>query len=176
MQDAADRDRIGQESRGLSHIPIVVDGLEVSRVQERIPVRHVDHGLLQLRPGKVELGKQAARPQVVVVLVDLSQGIADLQVVLVVGHPVLFGAVHRYATVRALEVNVGCWQVARGGCRLARRALGYASRAVVWVRAIGVLAHEGSPAADFGNGRRGEGVEEVIFAEDPRSRCFRVAT
>lgn len=113
VQDAPDGHWVGEQPRGLAHAPVRVDGLEIPRVQEGVPVGHVHHGLLQLRAGVLELGEEPAGPQVVVVLVDLPQGVAYLEVGLVVGHPVLLAAVYRHAAVRALEVDVR-WGQLRG--------------------------------------------------------------
>lgn len=37
---------------------------------------------------------------------------------------------------------------------------------MVWAGAVGMLPHEGSALADFGDGRVGVGVEEVVLRED----------
>jgi hypothetical protein len=50
--------------------------------------------------------EHSARPEIVLVFIDLPEGIADLQVVLIIIHPVLFAAVHSNATIRALKVHI----------------------------------------------------------------------
>src|SRR6478609_4219676 len=107
-----------------------------------------------------------------VILVDLSECIANLQVVLVVVHPMLLGAVNGEATVWALEVNVrrshvagtlwllACWRHSRhlGGM-------------VLRVRAVCMLPHKGSSTAEFGDWGRRKRVEEIILAQSQSRRA-----
>jgi hypothetical protein len=87
---------------------------------------------------------------------------------LVVVHPVLLAAVDGDAAVRTFEVYMCGWGT--GGGRLARFKVewvgGYAGWGVGGVRAVCVLAHIRRALADLGDGRLGEGVEEVVFCED----------
>jgi hypothetical protein len=50
-------------------LTVVVDGVGVARIQERVPIRHVDQLLLNLLAGVLKLGEEAARAEVVLVLV-----------------------------------------------------------------------------------------------------------
>lgn len=110
-----------------------------------------------------------------VVLVDLTQGVADLEVGLIVGHPVLLAAVDGDAAVRALKVDVGRGQLLCGGLG-GVAALREARGPVVGTGAVGVLAYEGGALTYLGNGRVGVGVEEVVFGKDLlRWRRCRVA-
>jgi hypothetical protein len=102
-----------------------------------------------------------------VILIRLTQNIADLQMCFVVICPMLLTTVYRDPAVGAFKVYVG-W---RGTClrRLAgfevhgvgRRTCGL----VRGVRAICVLSHESCSLADLGYGRVRERVEEVVFGQ-----------
>lgn len=105
MNHARHRDGVREQPRRLPHTPIIIDGLETSSVQEGIPIGHVDEGLLDLRPCILKLGEEPSGSKVVVVLIDLPQGIADFQVRLIVVHPMLPAAVYRDPAVGALKVN-----------------------------------------------------------------------
>jgi hypothetical protein len=83
-----------------------------------------------------------------VVLVDLAQCVANLEMCLVIIGPVLLAAVHRDAAVRALEIDMR-----RGHC---------APWLVVMVWAPRMLSYEGRAPANLWDWGVGEGVEEVI--------------
>lgn len=91
-EDAGDGDGVGEEFRGLAEGAVVVDGFEFARVEEGVPVCHVDEGFFHLRAGVFEFGEEAAGAEVVVVFVDLAEGVADFHVRFVVVGPVFFGA------------------------------------------------------------------------------------
>jgi hypothetical protein len=137
MKDAPNGKRIRQQSCCLPQTPVVVDGIEVPRVKEGVPVGHVNEGFLHLWPCILELREKTTRPEVVVVLVDLAQGIANLQVSLIVVGPVFLAAVHRDAAVGALKVDVS-WRH-------------WSTMLVVRMWASGMLSNEGSAAPNLGN-------------------------
>lgn len=103
--------------------------------------------------------------EVMVIFIDLSQSVAYLKMFLIVVHPMLLAAIYRDATVRALEIDVLRRLGARLGIDLAV-GLGELPWAVAVVRAAGVLSYEGRTLADLGDGRVGEGVEEVVLLEN----------
>ena len=104
-----------------------------------------------------------------IVFVDLPQDVADLEMAFVVRGEVGFAAGNGDPAVRALEADV-CGGL--GGGRVCFARFGVrggscrAGRAVVGMRAVGVLAHEGCTAPDLGRGGVGEGVEEVVGLEE----------
>lgn len=104
MQHACDGDRVREHPRHLPHASIVVDGFELSRIEKSIPIGHVDDEIIILRSGIREFGEESPRMQVMIVLVDLPEGVADLQVCLEVIHPVLFRAVYWDSAVGAFKV------------------------------------------------------------------------
>jgi hypothetical protein len=106
MKNTADSDGIGEESRRLSHAPIIIDSFKAPGVQEGIPVRHVDHGFVQLRPRVFELGKESSRPEIMVILIDLPQRVTDFQVPLIVISPMFLAAIYRYSAIWALEIHM----------------------------------------------------------------------
>jgi len=83
-----------------------MDGCILPRIHKRIPVQQIHNRLRKLLCTKLELGEDPTRPQIMLVFVDLSQGITNLKVRLVVVHPVAFAAVHRNTTIRAFEVHM----------------------------------------------------------------------
>jgi len=152
MNDAPDCDGVCQEPGRLSHASVVVDGFELSSIQESIPIGHINQGLLHLWPSIFELGEETAGSKIVVILIDLAQGVADLEMFLVVAGPVLGTAIHRNATVGALKIDTSWW--------------GAAMRLVVMVGAAGMLSNIGRPSSDLGDWGVGEGVEKVIGSKD----------
>lgn len=104
MQHTSNTHRICQHARNLPHTPITIDRLELARIHERIPICHVDHVRFVLHARVREFREKASRVQVMVVLVDLSDCIADFQVRFEILHPVALAAVDRDPAVRALEV------------------------------------------------------------------------
>lgn len=99
-----------------------------------------------------------------IILVDLSEGIANLEMLLVMIHPVLLAAVDRDAAVGAFEVDLARFHIT--SLRLlafgARRQFG---RFMVRVRAISILAHEGGSSSELGDWGVGEGVKEVVLCQ-----------
>ena len=91
MQHATNGDRVCQQSRHLSHGTLIVDGVEFTRVQHGVPICQVDLCLIHGRSRVFEFGEEASRHQVVVILVDLSQLVADLQMCLVVVGEMILG-------------------------------------------------------------------------------------
>ncbi len=146
----------------MSHAPVRVDRYEIPRVQERVPVGHVHQSFLHLGPGIFEFGEYSSRPQVMVVLVDLPQGIADLQVFLVVVLPVLLAAVNGYAAVRAFEVDMGRRLFSRLYYRFSHGAIRDSCGSMVGMRAVRMEFDISGTTAHVGNGGIGERVEEIV--------------
>ena len=84
MQDATDRDGVCQQSCHLTHGTLIVDGVEFTRVQHSVPICQVDLRLVHGCSGVFEFGEEASRDQIMVILVDLPQLVAYLQMCLVV--------------------------------------------------------------------------------------------
>lgn len=80
VQDTRDSGRVRQQARRLAHAAVRIDRAEVARVQERVPARKVDEDLLDLRSRVRELGEEPPGHEVVVILIDLPQCIAEGQV------------------------------------------------------------------------------------------------
>jgi len=163
VQDTADGLGVGEHASHLAHGAIIVDSLEFTGIQISIPVRHVDDEVIILRTGVIELGEEATRMQVMVILIDLAKGIADLEMSLEVIHPVAFGAVDGDSAVRTLKMRMSRGRCVRGilpGFGVMRRDRG-ASLLVAWVRAESVLLDELGALADSWRRRVRERVEQV---------------
>ena len=93
MQYAAYRKRIREHPSHLSQASVMIDRVEFSRVQESVPVCHVDNKIVVLRAGVGELWEEPTRVQIVVIFVYLPDGVTDLQMCLNVIHPVSLRAV-----------------------------------------------------------------------------------
>lgn len=78
MKNAAYRYRVGKQSGDLSHVPVVVNSFKFSRVEKRVPIGHVDSSFFQLRSCVFEFGEEPSGAKVMVILVDLSQCVANL--------------------------------------------------------------------------------------------------
>lgn len=169
MQHTPNAHRVRQHARNLPHTPVTIDGLELARIHERIPVRHVDHVRIVLHARVRELRKKPSRVQVMVVLVDLPDRVADFQVRFEILHPVALVAVDRDPAVRALEVRVRRGQVgllhALAGLRVVR-GHGQPGLLVAWVWAEGVLLDECGSLPDRGRGGPRERVEEVVGLQE----------
>lgn len=152
MDDAPNCDGVCQEPGSLSHASIVVDGFELSSIQKSIPIGHVDQSLLHLWTSIFELGEETAGSKIMIILIDLSQGVANLEMFLVAIGPVFGTAGHRNATVRALKIDSSWW--------------GATMRLMVMVGAARMLSDIGRPSSDLGDWGVGEGVEKVIGSKD----------
>jgi len=150
VKDARDRYRVREEASRLSHAAIRVDGLKGSCVEKGVPVGHVDEGILDLGSGIFELGEPPARPKIVVVLVDLAQRVADLEMLFVVRSPVLLAAVYRDAAVGALKVDS------------LRKAV-----AVLGMGTARMLSDVGGTLSDFGDRGLCKRVEKVVLGQHP---------
>ena len=106
MQHTPNGKWIGKHAGDLSHAPITINGIEFTRVHVRIPVGHVDHGIDILRARIGEFREETTRTKIVVILIDLSQGIAHLEMRFEIVDPMLLGAVHGYSTVGTLKVDM----------------------------------------------------------------------
>lgn len=150
MQETSDSDRVGQQFRNLPQAPRIIDGPEVSGVQECIPIREIYQGLIHLSTRILELGEEPPRAQIMIVLIRFFQCIADEQMVLVVSGPVLFGAVRGDTTGIAGVFHM----------------LGRIGLKVLWVRAIrGTFNGRGA----LTHGRRGglfHDVEKIVGSEE----------
>jgi hypothetical protein len=97
--------------------------------------------------------EHAARPEIVVILVDLSEGIANLQVILIVVHPMLLAAVHGKPAIRTLKIDVSRWH--RSFLSTCILGLRYNSwklcGLVIGMRAVCMLPHESGTAAELGH-------------------------
>jgi hypothetical protein len=170
VYDTGDGDGIRQQLGSLAHLPVLVQRVKVPGVEIRVPAGHVHQDLLHLRLGELEFLEEPPAPQIVVILVRLSQYVADPQVCFVVIRPVLLAAVHRYATVGTFEIDVGWWGACLGGLAgfevpfVVRRA----RRLVRGMWAVCMLSHKGRALSYLGYRRVGERVEEGVFRQDPR--------
>lgn len=175
MQHAPNSHRIRQHARHLPHATITVDRLELARIHERIPIRHINHVRIILYPRVRKLGEEPSRVQVMIILVDLPNRVTDFQVCLEIIHPVALVAVNRDPTIRTLKVRM-CRRLLRllmlmgmlcalAGLRI-MRGHGQSCLLVAWVRAEGILLDEGGSLSD----RRGRGprerVEEVVGLQE----------
>ena len=159
---------VGEKLRSLSHLPVLVQRIEVSSVQVRVPTCHVHENLFDLRLCELEFLKESPTAQIMIVLIRLAQHIADLQMRFVIVRPMFFAAVDRYPTIRALEVDVGWWGASLRG--LASLEIHFilwgACRLVVRMRAVRMLAHESRSLANLRYRRLRERVEELVFRQD----------
>ena len=106
MQNAANCDRVSQQSCDLSHSTFIVDRIELSRVQHCVPICQVDLRLIHCCSRVFEFWEETSRHQIVIILVDLSQLIADLQMRLIVIGKVLFRARNRDTAIGALVADM----------------------------------------------------------------------
>lgn len=143
MEDTANGERICQQPGDLPHISIIIDCLELPGIQEGIPVRHVHHSFLHLWSSIFEFGEEPPRPQIVIVFVDLTQSIADLQMRLIVFCPVFFATIYGHSAIRTLKMYMS-WSLISGAGRLVDiiRCCGDTGRAMVGMRTLGMLSHE----------------------------------
>jgi len=86
----------------------------------------------------------------VIVSVDLSQDITDLEMSFVVVDPMFLGARHGNATVRTFKLDMSGWQSTGSGFARFRviRCESDACLAVGWMWTVSMLLDEGGPAAD----------------------------
>jgi len=68
----------------LTHTALVVNSVEFSRKQQRIPVHKIDLRLFDGWSRIIEFRKEATRDKVMVVFVDLTENVADLEMRFVV--------------------------------------------------------------------------------------------
>lgn len=166
-EDAADGDGVCEEFCRLAEGALVVYSAKFSRVEVRVPIRHVDECFFHLRAGVFEFREEAAGAQVVVVFVDLAQRVADFKVRFIVVGPVGFAAGDGDAAVGAFEADVG-GGLGRGGFAGfgVVRGAGLAGAVVGGMGTVGVGLHEGGSTAYIWGRGGGEGVEEVIGLEE----------
>src|SRR5690606_34956510 len=115
-----------------------------------IPIGHVDQSIIQLIGRVYEFRELAARDKIMIVLVCFPQGIAHLQMLLIVVCPMFLRAIYRNAAIRAGMVDMS-------------RLCGLS---VLRVRAVCVALHVLSPITD--SRRRGliEGMEKVMLLNE----------
>lgn len=77
IENTGNGHRICQELCRLPHLTVLVERIKVTSVQVRVPACHIDQNLLHLGLSELELAEEAPTPQIVVILVDLPQHIAD---------------------------------------------------------------------------------------------------
>jgi hypothetical protein len=106
VKNAGNSGRVCEQASSLAETALIIDGVELARVQHGIPVGQIDLGLVDLRTRVFELGEEASRDKVVIILIDLTEGIADGQVGFVVVGQMLFTASYGNATVRAFITDV----------------------------------------------------------------------
>jgi hypothetical protein len=171
IDDTGDGHGISEELRSLSHLSVLVERIEVSRIQICIPACHVHENLLHLRLGELELLKESPASQVMVVLVGLSQNITNFQMCLVVVCPMLLAAVDRYPAVWALEVHMGRWGTLLG--RLAslqiHGVLCGSCRLMIRMRTVCMLSHERCSLANLRYRRVRERIEQIVLRQDKSS-------
>jgi hypothetical protein len=98
----------------------------------------------------------------VIILIDLSQGVANLDMIFIVAFPMLFTAVRSDSTIRTLK-----GYSSRRSCFLANLLSGlgvagggrYSGLLVTRVRTVCVISGEKCALAHLGYGRFGEGME-----------------
>lgn len=134
----------------MTETAFVVDGVELARVQHGVPIRQVDLGLVELRTGIFEFREEAARDQIVVILVDLAQCVANGQVVLVIIGKMLFAAGNGDTAIRTFVTDVCGRKIASLADLDIVWAVGLAGGRVVGMGAVGILLDEGSALADDG--------------------------
>lgn len=157
VDDTGDGGGVGEQLRGLTQLPVIVDCQRPARVQERIPVRHVDQLLLDLLAGVFKLREEPAGTQVVLVLVRLLEGVADEQMVLVILRPVLLRAVRGNTTIRTCELDV----------------FRVSNKLMFRMRAVRIRLDPCGALPDGGGRRLVPCVEEVVWAEqNPRVVAF----
>lgn len=165
MQDTRNGLRVGEHAGDLAHGTVRVDSIKLASVHVGIPIGHVNDKVVILHARVGEFGEEAAGVQVMVILVDLAHGLADLEVSLEVVHPMALRAVDRDTTVGAFEVRVGRRLTGLVGClsrfRVVRRD-GGAGLLVAWVRTESILLNECGTLADRRRGGVREGVKQVV--------------
>lgn len=93
VQYAAYRKRIREHPSHLPQASVMIDRVEFPRVQECVPVCHVDNKIVILRAWVGELREEPTRVQIVVIFVYLPDRLTDLQMCLKVIHPMSLRAV-----------------------------------------------------------------------------------
>lgn len=168
MQHAPNRDRIRQQPSHLTHTPLFVHRIELARIEHSIPVRQVDLGLVELWTGVLEFREEPPTEEIVVILVDLAEYVADFQMTGIVVGEMLGAAGDGDAAVGTLVADMGWGHATLGGLVLfgIDGGGGGPGRLVRRVRTVGVLSHEGGAAANLRGRRVGEGVEEVVRLEE----------
>lgn len=170
MQHTPNRNRIRQQPGYLTHTPLLVHSIELARIEHSVPIGQIDLGLVQLGTGVLEFREKPPTEEIVVILVDLAEHVADLEMAGVIVREVLGAAGDGDAAVGTLVADMGWGHAIVGGLVLfgIDGRGGGPGRLVRRVRTVGVLSHEGGATADLRGGGVGEGVEEVVgLEEDP---------
>ena len=147
MQDTRNGLRVRQHASDLTHRPVRIDRLKLPRIHVRIPIGHIDHVVIVLHSRVRKLREEPARVQIVIILIDLPNSLAHLQMSLKIIHPVALGTVDRDAAVGTFEMRMSrrlTRFVRRGGLASFRVMRGgrHASLLVTGVWAKGVLLDE----------------------------------
>lgn len=172
MQNTSDRQRVRKHSSHLSHASVMIDRIKFPCIKESVPIGHVNDKVIVLRPWVGELGEKAPRTKVVVILVDLSDGVTDFQVRLEIIHPVFLRTVDGNATVGALKVRVGRRQCAFGALprfRIVGRER-YAGLLMTRMRTKSILFDECRTLSNRGCRGFRERVKEVVWFQ--QSSCL----
>lgn len=77
MKNTGNGSGVCQQSCNLAHLAVIVNGAEIPSIQECIPIRKVNQLLLHLCTRVLELGKEAAAPEVVVIFIGFLQSFAN---------------------------------------------------------------------------------------------------
>lgn len=150
MYNTRNRSRIRQHSRHLPHTPLIINCLEFPRIQESIPIRHVHHEIIILWSGVREFREEATRDQVMIIFVDLSDCLADLEMGFKVVHPVFLRAIQRDTAVGTFEVGMGRWEGSGGYFLIFGSACRCASLLMARMRTERILLNECSSFPDYG--------------------------
>jgi hypothetical protein len=168
VKNGADGDRVSEQTSCVPETAFLVHSTKLSCIQKSVPVGKVYDLLFHASFGILEFVHLPAAPEIVIILVDLPEGVTELQVVLVVICPVFFRARGRYAAVWALVLDMSRRSSAMQ--RLSGFAIllsdGYASTVMRRVRAVSVSRHESRAFTHRGDGRVRERVKEVIRLDD----------
>ena len=168
MQHTPNRNRIRQQPSHLTHTPLLVHRIKLARIEHGVPIGQIDLSLVQLGTRVLEFREKPPTEEIVVILVDLAEHVADLKMAGVIVREVLGAAGDGDAAVGTFMADMGWGHAAVGGLVLfgIDGRGGSPGRLVRRVRTVGVLSHEGGATADLRGGGVGEGVEEVVGLEE----------
>lgn len=114
MDHAANGHRVREEFGYLPQAALFIDGVIIPRIEICVPIHHVDQRLLYPWIRVLEFGEISVGPHIVVILVDLPQGIAYFDMVFEVVYPMVFTAINRDPAVWTLKFDVSWGQTCFG--------------------------------------------------------------